>query len=113
MSDVRIVPERVLPIGLGATYTGSLSDSDTYMFRNKGNMILHFKKSGAGACTVTIETPVTIGGLAVAEQTVVVAATTGDEFIGPFPPNIYNDGSHDVRVTLSETTGLTVAALEI
>ncbi len=113
MSDVRLTPERILPIGLGATYTGSLSTSNTYQVRNTGRTFLHFKKSGAGACVVTIETPVTIGGLAVAEQTVSVAASTGDEFIGPFPTNIYNDGSHDVRVTLSEITGLTVAVLEL
>ena len=113
MSDVRLTPEQVLPIGLGATYTGSLSTENTYQVRNNGGVILHFKKAGAGACNVTIVTPVTVGGLAVAEQIVEVAASTGDEFIGPFPPNIYNNGDHDIEFSCSEVTGLTVAVLHL
>ena len=113
MAEVRLTPQRLLPSGITPTYTGSLLTANTYQIRNNGNVLLHFKKSGAGDCTVTIQTPKTIGGLAVSEQTVTVPATTGDKMIGPFPPNIYNDGNHDLNVTLSEITGLTVAVVEM
>jgi hypothetical protein len=113
MSDVVLAVEKLSPLGLEATYNGTLSASNTYFVRNSGRAFLHFKKSAAVDCVVTIQTPVTVGGLAVAEQTVTVDATTGDVFIGPFPPSIYNDGNNDLKFTLSDVDGLTVAVLEL
>jgi len=113
MAEVTLTPERVLKDGLAATYTGSLSTSNTYLVRNNGRVVLHFKKGGAGDCTVTVQTPKTVAGLAVAENTFSVPATTGDIFAGPFPQSIFNDSAGDLRFTLSEITGLTVAVLQI
>lgn len=114
MADVRLTPEKVTDAGLAATYTGSLSIADTYLVQNDGAVILHFKKTGAGACTVTVVTPKSGGrGLAIADRTFSVPATTGDVFAGPFPVGLYNDGSGDLSFTLSEITGLTVAVLRV
>src|SRR4030042_1095268 len=113
MADVTLTVQRLLPTGITPSYTGSLLTTNTYLVRNSGRVVVHIKKSGAADCTVTIATPATVGGLAVAEQTVTVAATTGDKMIGPFPPRIYNDGAGDLRLTFSEITGLTAAAVEM
>lgn len=113
MADVRLTVEKVVPGGLTATYNSGLLVANTYQVRNSGNVILHFKKSAAVDCVVTIQTPITVGGLAVAEQTVTIPATTGDKFIGPFPRPIYNDSSQDINFTLSDVDGLTVAVLEL
>lgn len=114
MADVRLNPQQVDEDGLTATYTGSLSVTDTYLVNNDGRTIMHFKKSGVGACVVTIDTPGTVRGLAVADRTVNVPATTGDVFCGPFPPNVYNQpATHDLKFTLSDIAGLTVAALRV
>jgi len=113
MSDVRVAVERVVASGLAAAYTGSLSTANTYMIRNNGRVIIHLKKSAAVDCVATITTPMTIDGLAVAERTVTVPATTGDRFIGPFLPSLYNDVAQDVRITFSDIDGLTIAVLEI
>jgi hypothetical protein len=113
MAEVAIAVQRVLPTGVAPTYTGSLLTTNTYLVRNSGRVMLHFKKAGASVCTVTIQTPATVGGLAVAEQTNTVPASTGDIMAGPFPPRIYNDGAGDLRFTLSEITGLTVAVVEM
>ena len=113
MPDVRIAVEKPGAAGAAPTRNGSLSISDTYLVRNDGQVLLLFEKSGAGACTVTVQTPVQIGGLAVAERTFSVPATTGDVAAGPFPASIYSDGLGDLRLTLSEVTGLTVAALRV
>lgn len=112
MADVRINPQDVVRTGLAPTYTGSLSVSNTYLVANNGRTFLHFKKSGAGACNVTIQTPGSVDGLAVSELVVQVPATTGDKMIGPFPEAIYNQ-SGDVKCTLDEITGLTVAAIRV
>lgn len=105
--------EDVVRAGLAATYTGSLSTSDTYTFPNDGKTILHVKKTGAGECTVTIVTQSTVDGQAVADRTVSVPATTGDRFIGPFPREQYNDANGLCTVSFSEITGLSYARLRI
>lgn len=66
-------------------------------------------KNGAGAdITVTIDTPATFRGLAVADQTVVVVATTGDVLIGPFDAALhFQPGTNDVFVTFSSGTTVT------
>lgn len=100
--------------GLATTRTNSgLLTTNTYTIRNNGKVFLHFLKTGAGSCTVTITTPGTIGGLAVADQTATVAATTGDTFVGPFPMSIYNDGAGDISFTISDTVGLSFAAVSL
>ena len=112
MADVTKAPEDVVRGGLAAAYNSGLSTSDTYVIENNGRVILHFKKTGAGACTVTITTPGTVDGLAVADRTVNVPATTGDVFMGPFPREDYNTAGN-LRITCSEITGLSFAVLRI
>lgn len=116
MTDVRWTVEDLALAGLqAATYNGSLSASDTYLVNLGGDGVtfLHFKKSGAGACTVTMDTPITIAGQDVANPTIEVIATSGDTFVRLSPESILRDSSHDARITLSEITGLTVAVLRL
>ncbi len=113
MADRRLTPEPIPAAGLAATYLSDLLTADTHQISNDGRVILHFKKSGAGSCTVTVLTARTIGGLAVADPTKTVPATTGDLFIGPFPAGLYNNGDGDVEMTVSEVTGLTLALIRV
>jgi len=114
MADVELAVQQIVAAGITPTYTGSLSISNTYHVRNTGRIFLHFKKSGAGSCDVTIATPRTVDGLAIADRVVQVPATTGDKMIGPFKPDVYNSqGGVDLTFTLSEITGLTVAVLRL
>ena len=113
MADVRLTPQVLTTSGITPSYTGSHSTSDTYLVRNNGRCYVHIKKSGAGDCDATFETPGNVGGNAIADLVVTVPATTGDKMIGPFPPNIYNDSVGDVNITFSEITGLTIAVVEM
>ena len=111
---VTVSSQQLLNSGLAATYTSTgLSTSNTYSFNNDGRVFLHFKKTGAGDCTVTITTPGTVQGLAIADVTVSVPATTGDKFVGPFSTSLFNDASQNVSYTLSDTVGLSVALLRL
>lgn len=112
MADVVKTPQVVVRAGVAPTYNSGLSTSDVYVIENDGRTILHFKKTGAGACTVTVETPGTVDGLAVADRTFNVPATTGDVFVGPFPREDYNTGGN-LRVSCSEITGLSFAILRV
>lgn len=113
MADIRVDVEQVKDSGLSATNTGSLTTSDTYLVNNDGRTVLHFKKDQASDATITIETPRTVGGLAVADRTVTIPGSTGDVFVGPLAPGLYNTGQ-DVKFTISgDVAGLTVAALRV
>lgn len=84
---------------------------DTYTFPNDGRTFLYITK-GANPGNVTIITPGTVGGLAIADK--VVAMTPNDKtLVGPFRPDLYNDANGLVSVTFSEATGLTVAVVRI
>ena len=113
MVDVVLTPERATAAGRTPTRNGGLSVADTYLVRNNGRTLLLFEKTGAGACIVTVQTPAKRAGLDVAERTFTVVATTGDVIAGPFTPSIYNDGKDDLRFTLSDIAGLTVAAIAL
>ena len=100
--------------GLTPSYTAVNSTGDTHEVQNNGKVFLHFKKTGSGNAIVTIQTPGAIDGLAIAELTATVVATTGDKMIGPFDPSVYNViGESFFRWTVDEKTGLSIAALSV
>lgn len=95
--------------GTTTTYTGSLSTSNTYTVPNDGKVFLHFKKTAAVACTVTIVTPNTVSGLAIADQTVTVPASTGDVMVGKLSVDLFNDPTTGLLTfSLSDVAGLSV-----
>jgi hypothetical protein len=113
MATVVLVPDVAVEAGIAANYNSGLNTGNTYKFRNNGRTMLHFKKSGANACTVTIAAVAAIRGHAVAGETVTVPATTGDVFVGPLTKDIYADVNGDTTFTVSEVTGLTVAVIQL
>lgn len=114
MATVRWTPQDAASgADITPTRNGSLSAADTYVFANDGKVILLAEKTGAGSCTYTVATPRTIGGLAIADQTGTIAATTGDKVLGPFEPATHNDTNGDASITFSEATGLTVAVVRL
>jgi len=93
--------------GLTPVYTAA--NVDGHNIPNTGSEVLHIKTVGT-ACTVTIAIPSTVDGQSVTNKTVVLG-TSSERIIGPFPPNIYNQGDNTVLVTFSAVTAVTVAAL--
>ena len=113
MADKILTPQRVTDVGLTPTRIGGLLVADTHIVRNDGKTLLLFLKTAAVNCVVTVQTPAKVGGLDVAERTFTVVATTGDVAAALFPPSIYNDSVGDLRFTLSDVDGLTVAVLQL
>lgn len=113
MATVVLQPDVLSDAGQAPTENTPLNAANTYKFRNNGKTILHFKKTGANACTVSVNVQATPRGHAIAAETVNVPANTGDVFVGPFPSDLYDDVNHDVSFTVSETTGLTVEVLQL
>ncbi|GEC02956.1 hypothetical protein SSP24_06110 [Streptomyces spinoverrucosus] len=71
---------------------------------------LYVANGDAASKTVTIATPGTVSGLAVADASLVVAA--GDHGIIPLA-NVYRGANGRAAITYSAVTGVTVAAFEL
>lgn len=113
MAIVPLTPDVMTEAGLVETANGGLSTGNTYTVRNNGRTFLHVKNTGGTACVVTILSPTSVAGHAVAAGSVSVPITTGDKLIGPFPASVYDDINHDVSFTLSFITGVTVAVVQL
>lgn len=114
MADIAVTVQKPVKAGITPSYAGSLSTSNTYQVPNTGRTLFHFKKSAAVDCTVTFKTPRTVNGLAVAEDTKTVPASTGDKLYSGFDPATYNvPGTNYLEFTLSDVDGLTFAAFEV
>jgi len=95
--------------GTQATYS-AVSASDTADI-SSGRVFLHVKNGGASSDTVTLTTPATVQGLAVADNA--VAVPNGQErFFGPLDPALYGN-SGVVTVTHSYTTSVTCAFVAV
>ncbi len=112
MADVTLAIQSAGPGGVTPTRT-AISASNTYHVRNSGRVALLFEKTGSNNAVITIVSPATLAGLAVADQTFTVVATTGDVTAAKFPPAVFNDSSGDLTFTTDEGTGLTCAVLSI
>ena len=76
--------------GLTPTYKADMSSSDVYFVPNDGRTVVHFKNTGGSNSVVTVVTPGTVDGSAVADKTYTIPLTSGDKFVGPFPAKDYN-----------------------
>jgi len=116
MADVELTVQQLTSAGLNLTDT-AMNSANTYYVRNPGNVCFHFLKAAAVACTVTVDVPLSIDGLAVPDRTFTVPATTGDIHTPPMNPAIYNQvyGTTPgyLKFTLSDHDGLTCATYQV
>ena len=105
-----LTAQTIVRAGLEATYAACAGGGDEFV--NTGAEFIHIKNGHSGTQTVTIATPNTVDGLAIADRA--VAVTNAEErMIGPFPPGIYNDGNGKVQLTYDAVTALTIAILKL
>lgn len=98
--------------GITPSYTAAIADG--HMFYNGEATFIHIKNTGTEK-TLTIQTPGSVDGLAIADRTVTIPATTGDKMIGPFRAGVYNQISGadkgKIYIDYSSETAVTVAIL--
>lgn len=97
----------------GLTPALAAANTDGSYVPNNGRVFLQVKNAAGSSITVTVASQKTILGLAVADVTVTVPATTGDKMIGPFPPDVFNDAQGQITVTFSAVSSVTVAAFRL
>lgn len=105
--------------GLAPSFTAAIADG--HAINNQyGNVVLWVKNGSGASINITIVTPGTVDGNAIADKVVAVPAGA-DRIIGPFDPRYYNqdDSSGDTGlnyaafINYSATASVTIAALRI
>lgn len=98
--------------GNGVDLAGVAAAGGGDSFPNTGAEVLVIKNGGGSGITLTVVTPVTVDGLAVADLTATIAAGA-TAMVGPFPPGTYSDGSGNVNLTYSAVTTVTVSVVKV
>lgn len=110
----RAVPSRYTFVegGVAAVYTTPTSDGDTIL--GDAKTVVHVFNDSVSPITVTVATGATLGGYALADDVVTVAAGV-NKFIGPFTKGVFNQTSGGdvgkVYVNYSAQTDVTRAVL--
>lgn len=104
----------ILSSGIDIT-TPSVSAASSQTFANDGKKMLLIKNGNAGTIVATFVTQKTqtdgsAAVLAIPDRT--VSITTGKYYLaGPFSPDLYNDASGEVTVSLDVTSSVLIQAL--
>lgn len=96
----------------GPTITfGAAAASDTVVPDDR--LMLVYKNTNAATRDITVVVPGTRFGQANPDVVVTIAATTGEEYIGPITRDLADPVTGLVTVTTSAQTNVTVAAVRI
>jgi hypothetical protein len=107
-----LVVDTITRGGVNPNYNAADAGGDDFMNDAERRTFLAVNNESAETVTVTIATSATMDGLQVADRDVAVGAGA-EAFIGPFPPNIYNQADGTIHVTYSAVTDVLVAALKL
>ena len=111
MAVTALTVQQIARAGITPSFTSANADGHTIL--NDGKTFLEVRNGSGADITVTIDTPQTVDGLAVAQRTVTVGATTGDKMIGPFTTDYNQTGTEYILVTFSAVTTVTCAAFRV
>lgn len=85
MARATLTAQAVNRTGLTPTFTTvATADGAKFLYDSTLRTFLRIKKTDAGAAIVTIPIVTTVDAVAVPGKTNTIAATTGDELMGPF-----------------------------
>lgn len=115
MAYTKLTTQVVAATGIVPTFTAASAAGNS--IDGTGDVFLGVVNGGGGSINVTVKTPATVDGLAVADQ-VVAVANGATKWIGPFPARTYTvpSGQTDeglVQVDFSGVTSVTVGAFAV
>jgi len=105
-----LVPQQVRVDGPNITF-GAAGASDTVQPDDR--VMLVYKNTNAATRDIVVVVPGTTFGQANPDVTNTIAATTGEEYIGPMVGALADPTTGLITVTTSAQAGLTVAAVRI
>lgn len=115
MADIQLTVEQIGRDGLEAAFT-AIDNVDVYFAPRKGGRLILFFKNTGSIAVITLDVTKTEDGVAYADPTVNVPATTGEVHVSGLGA-VYEveSGANrgKVKFTCDQATGVTVAAMEV
>lgn len=102
--------QKIAKAGVIPTYVSAAGGGDTFV--NDGETFFHVKNGGTASITVTFDAVGKVQGLSITDLDVTVA-NASEKMIGPFPRQIFDQGTTGVGVSYSGVTTVTVAAVAL
>ncbi len=93
MARIEVPIETISRSGLDPDAAGTVDTDTGLKFQNDGRTFILIKNTRAGAMVVTVTTPQTVAGLAVAELTKTLSNQDDRTLMGPFPTETFNQQS--------------------
>lgn len=109
MAQTALTVQEIGHGGAAETFVAAAAAATGNKFPADGKTWLHVKNTGTQKI-LTISTPGTVDGLAVAERTITIPATTGDIMVPPMPPSQYAQADGQVYIDLDLATAVTYCA---
>jgi len=109
MSDVNLTIYDCDDDGIGNLTDNAvtINTANDYYFLNNGACKVYVENTTGVTVTMTIETPNTVAGLAIADKDVTLATGKADLF-GPFAPGAFNDQDRKVHLTFDQAVDVVV-----
>lgn len=92
---------------------GAVDGTNGNKFFANGKTLLRVKNAAGSQITVTVNTTRTVEGLAVADDTFTVAATTGDVVYSGFSDIFHQNEAGEVHVEFSSATSVTAQVIQL
>lgn len=106
-----LAEQKIIRAGLVPAYAAANADGHSIP-NNDGRTFIHVK-TGATPTNVTILTPGTVDGNAVADKVEAILANS-EQMLGPYPPEVYNQpGTNEVHVDLSAVANVTIGLFRL
>ena len=113
MARTLIPTNTVVRAGIAPALTAADHTNEMY-FVNDGRTFLYVLDTAGAVCNLVFITPGTVDALDIGDRTVQVAVHgTQGMFIGPFPPNIYNQADGTVHVDIDDQASVTLEAFRL
>lgn len=104
-----LAPQTVDDASSAVTFAAAAAGGDTAICAS--NRLLLVRNADTSSKTVTLATPGSVRGLAIADRAVTVAA--GETRVIRLDPSLYADSTNTVAITYSAVTSVTVAVLAV
>ncbi len=115
MARVAVTVAAVRRSGNNITTLPNAADAQGHYMDNDGRTFLVINNANAGTVVVTVQTPRTVDGLAVAELTLSMGAGTR-WILGPFPTATFNQSGSDrgrIYIDFDITAGVTLGGYRL
>lgn len=105
MARETITPSQL--VSGGVAFSPVAVQTDGNAFPNTGNQLFYIKNGNGSTIVVTIQTPLTIAGIALAEVTKSLL-TTEEWVFGTFPTHIFNQSNGEVWIDYDISASVTI-----